>query len=99
MDAVLTGLRAIREPKVTGYEPNAMETFAETFRLFAGNPGLLMAGRPRRFDYLIKAGIAPALPVKQWEDGLLPGAPQRFFDQCERWIARGQERPQEPELF
>lgn len=92
MDEVLRGLRAIKEPKVTSYEPNPYETFAETFRLFAGNPGLLFAGRPKRFEYLIRVGVAPALPVRAWEDGLLPGAPQRFFDQCERWIARTQSR-------
>lgn len=96
-ERVLRGLRAIKEPKITGYEPNPMETFAETFRIFAGNPGLLFAGRPRRFEFMIQSGFAPALNLRPWEDGLVRGAPQRFFDQCERWIARGQSR--QPELF
>lgn len=87
---VLTGLRALGGPRVTGYEPNEMETFAETFRLLAGNPALLAAGRPWRYEYMLAAGVyAPAVNAESWEKGLLGKAPQRFYDQCERWIARG----------
>lgn len=87
----LTGLRALGGPRVTGYEPNSMETFAETFRLFAGNPALLETGRPWRFEYLLGLGIQPpaGLPRK-WQRGLVGKAPSRFYDQCERWIARGE---------
>lgn len=88
-EAVLTGLRALGGPKVTGYEPNNMETFAETFRLFAGNPALLEAGRPWRYDFLLEAGIKfPESSPRNWDEGLLGTPPQRFLDQCERWIDR-----------
>jgi hypothetical protein len=86
----LAGLRRLPGPRVTGYEPNAMETFAETFRLFAGNPALLEAGRPWRFEYLMSLGIRPPdrMP-RDWGEGLLGNPPSRFLAQCERWIERG----------
>jgi len=95
--AVLAGLRALGGPKVTGYEPNAKETFAETFRLLAGNPALLEAGRPWRYDYLREAGVNPPEGShSNWERGLVGSPPQRFIDQCARWIERGKtwRRPQ-----
>lgn len=87
---MLTGLRELGGPPVTGYEPNAMETFAETFRLLAGNPALLLAGRPWRYEFLVNNNIKPmARMPKDWETGLVGKAPQRYYDQCERWIKRG----------
>lgn len=88
--AALEGLRALKGPRVTSYEPNAMETFAESFRLFVGNPALLEAGRPWRFEFLMSLGIRPmAGRPNNWEQGLVGKAPPRFYDQCERWIERG----------
>lgn len=88
--SIINGLRAIGGPRVTGYEPNAFETWAETFRLYAGNPALLLAGRPWRFEYMQKVGVRPmARMPKDWDRGLLGHAPQRYYDQCERWIKRG----------
>lgn len=89
-EAALVGLRALGGPRVTGYEPNPMETFAETFRLYAGNPALLEAGRPWRFEFLQAFNIKPpAGTARAWERGLVGEPPQRFLDQCERWIERG----------
>jgi hypothetical protein len=88
--AMLAGLRDLGGPRVTGYEPNPMETFAETFRLYAGNPALLEAGRPWRFEYLYGLGIRPpARRPRQWQRGLEGKPPARFVEQCERWIERG----------
>lgn len=100
-EQILKELRALGGPKVTGYEPNAMETFAETFRLYAGNPALLMEGRPWRYEYMEQIGVKPpAGRPKNWEDGLVGDqVPQRFYDQCERWIARGKERMSKSSLF
>jgi hypothetical protein len=68
-----------------------METFAETFRLFAGNPALLEIGRPWRFEFMLSLGVRPpaGMPGK-WQKGLIGKAPPRFVDQCERWIDRGE---------
>jgi hypothetical protein len=86
---VLRRLRALGGPKVTGYEPNPQETFAETFRLYIGNPALLLAGRPWRFEFMERVVKAlPNMPVA-WDRGLIGTPPQRFLDQCERWIGRG----------
>lgn len=86
----LAGLRALGGPRVTGYEPNSAETFAETFRLFAGNPALLEAGRPWRFEYMLALGIRPMAGMpRKWQRGLIGKPPSRFVEQCERWIARG----------
>ena len=93
MRAALEGLRALGGPRVTGYEPNAYETFAETFRLYAGNPALLLEGRPWRYEFMQALGIKPmARMPKAWDRGLLGTAPQRYYDQCERWIQRGKQR-------
>lgn len=90
--AVLAGLRALGGPRVTGYEPNEMETFAETFRLFAGNPALLEAGRPWRFQFLYSLGIRPpAGRPRRWQRGLVGDPPSRFVEQSERWIERGEK--------
>jgi hypothetical protein len=91
----LAGLRTLPGPPVTGYEPNAMETFAETFRIFAGNPALLEIGRPWRFEYLLSLGVQPpAGKPTRWQTGMIfegNSPPPRFIDQCERWIDRGRD--------
>ncbi len=93
MREVLNGLRELKGPRVTGYEPNVYETFAETWRLFAGNPALLEAGRPWRYEYLLMVGLKPpARMPRAWDRGLLGEPPQRYLDQCERWIERGKGR-------
>ena len=90
--AVLNALRRLGGPRVTSYEPNGEEAFAETFRLFAGNPALLREGRPWRYEFLLRHGINPIADMpRSWERGLVGKAPQRFYDQCERWILRGKK--------
>lgn len=76
-------------PRITGYEPNAEESFAETFRLFVTNPTLLLAGRPGRFELMSKFLRHPfALGVSVWS-ALDPGYQPRHADMIERWIRRG----------
>lgn len=46
--------RSAMESPITGYAPNPAEWFAEMFRLFVTNAGLLKAIRPRTYDLLCK---------------------------------------------
>lgn len=38
--------------KITGYEPNMFERFAESIKLFLTNPDLLKQYNPKRYDFL-----------------------------------------------
>lgn len=74
-----------RNRRVTSYEPNADEAFAESFRLFMLNPSLLREGRRERYDYLLRLDLVP-IEHRHWRE-VLEGAPQRFFDRIEqRWL-------------
>ena len=84
-DALAMKLRKSGDKKITGYEPNEYETFAETFRLFFGNPDLLKTGRPRRYNLLLEAGITHP-EIKPWREVLGVEAPRLRVEQCEHWI-------------
>lgn len=46
--------------KITGYEPNMYERFAETMRIFLTNPDLLRQYNPQRYEFLVKkCGLRP----------------------------------------
>lgn len=44
--------KATKGSRVSSYEPNSSEAFAESMRLFITNPAMLNAVAPRRFAYL-----------------------------------------------
>lgn len=80
------------EPPITSYCPDDAEWFAEAFRLFVTNPGLLELLRPRTFELLRDSFV----PVMQggWES-VLAKAPARTIqaarskiDQAQKLIAR-----------
>ena len=74
-----------REKPLTGYEPNPAEAWAEAFRLFATNPDLLAAGRPRRYEFLVaRGGLKPAVRAT-WRE-VLAGAHTRYHEVAERWV-------------
>lgn len=73
--------------KITSYEPSASERFAETIKLFLGNPDLLREYAPERYDKLIAIGLKP-VTKKDWktvmqEDGMSP----RFVKRAKEKIA------------
>ncbi len=81
-----------RRCRVTGYEPNASESFAESFRLFVLNPSLLREGRLERYVYLIDLGFVPC-ESRHWNE-ILSGIPPRMAARLPRWIAEGQRTRQ-----
>jgi len=50
---VKTKLLIAKNPRITSYEPNSSEAFAETIKLFITNPDLLQKISPKRYSILI----------------------------------------------
>lgn len=73
------------EPRLTSYCPNDWEWFAEMFRLFATNPTLLQAVRPKTFTLMITGGLRPVDP-QPWRE-VLKDAPARTLAMAERKVA------------
>lgn len=75
-------------PAVTGYEPNDLERFAETFRIFLLNPDLLARGRPARYAFLTDfCGLRP-IETRPWQE-ILAEAPARMTTRLPKWGLRG----------
>jgi len=74
------------EAGITSYADAAdyVEWFAECFRLFVTNPGLLQAIRPRTYRELTAAKFQPVLPL-DWR-ALLAEAPERTRKLAERRV-------------
>lgn len=76
----------MRVKRVTNYEPNLDESFAESMRLFILNPGLLQAGLERRFDFITRdCGLQPYLSLN-WRNILADYSPT-YIRQAEKWVA------------
>jgi hypothetical protein len=73
---------------VTSYEPNFNEAWAESMRIFLGNPDLLFQGRPERFDHLIQLFEVPH--KRGWRE-ILFHAPSRIVRSAEKFITEGQK--------
>jgi len=58
-----------KDEKVSSYEPDASEAFAETMRLMILNPAMLKAVAPNRYKFLLDCGLRPSLSVTK--DALL----------------------------
>lgn len=68
--------RLPKERQITSYEPNSGERFAETIKLFLGNPDLLKQYDPLRYAKLIALGLKP-VETRSWkqvmeDDGMSP---------------------------
>lgn len=68
--------------KVTSYEPVPSEAWAETMRVFILNPDLLRLGIPKRYKFLIDAGLKPS-ETRPWNEVLNHPA---YIAAGERWI-------------
>ncbi len=65
------------EQPITSYCPNPAEWFAEMFRLFVTNPGLLYCLRPKTFDVLLEKW-APLDPL-DWREVLGENVPPKIL--------------------
>lgn len=76
-----------KEPKVSGYEPDRRERFAEAFKLFVTNPDLLRVGRPARWALLTETlGLEP-VHLDPWDEVLRRrGAHDKFFSAAKNWL-------------
>lgn len=72
--------KEFRLKKVSGYEPNKEESFAESMKLFITNPDFLKRAFPLRYDFLTKKlGLKP-LDIGSYDQVLeLYNAPERFI--------------------
>jgi len=78
------------EARVSSYEPDREEAFAESFKLFVTNPDLLRAGRPLRWGHLtVTLGLDPGSLVP-WDEVLEKrGAHEKILRAAKNWVARG----------
>ena len=86
VDRALWRVVESREPKLTSYEPNEGETFAEAFRLFALNPELLREGRPYRWQLMVDLGLKP-LHSLPWTEVLRHAHPA-YHQAARNWMWR-----------
>jgi hypothetical protein len=75
------------EKKVSSYEPNRSEAFAESMKLFLLNPDLLYEGRPKRYQFLREScGLSPVI-IEEWRVMLFHAHP-RLLTAAKGWIKR-----------
>ena len=75
------------EKKITSYEPDGRERFAETIKLFLGNPDLLREYDPKRYEKLLALGLKP-LHQKPWKEIMFEdGMSERFVKRANEKIA------------
>jgi hypothetical protein len=78
----------VREPRVTSYEPNANESFAEMMKVFITNPDLLRVGRPLRWAFLTLHLRFKPVDDRPWTD-VLAAAHPKFVAAAHNWIKQG----------
>ena len=73
------------EPRVSSYEPNDSEAFAESMKLFILNPDLLRTGRPLRYKFLTEAlQLAPVHDLS-WHQ-ILVNAHPKLHAAARKWM-------------
>lgn len=75
------------EERVSSYEPNPYESWAEAMRLFILNPSLLQEGRPLRYDFFVKHAKLQPIVDRQWRE-ILVNAHPRLIAAAESWIKK-----------
>jgi len=76
---------SLRGKKVSGYEPNDSEAFAETMRLFIGNPDLLRLAIPNRYNYMCQ--VLKLQPIVSMDYKTAIGN-SNYFPAAEMWVAK-----------
>lgn len=73
------------EARVSGYEPNVSESFAEATKLFILNPFLLKEGRKNRWEFFTT--ILELKPVHDlhWKE-ILKNADQKLLNAANNWV-------------
>lgn len=76
--------------KITNYEPNIRESFAETFRLYFTNPSLLEKWSPQRFKFMKKYWTS-LYADQEWEEILtMNNCPERQILQIKKHIDKNE---------
>ena len=70
--------------RVSGYEPNSAEAFAETMRLFIGNPDLLRLAIPARYNYI--RGELKLESIQPHENYRAAIGNPNYYAAADRWI-------------
>jgi hypothetical protein len=74
---------------ISGYEPNAAESFAETMRVFILNPDLLRKGSPLRYEWIRDELYLKPFVRRNWQEVLVAvRAPERIIRAAHNWIER-----------
>ena len=72
--------------KITSYEPDMYERFAETMKLFLSNPDLLRCYNKPRYNALIKLGLKPVIKTN-WRKTLGENINSKYVEACLKRIA------------
>lgn len=75
------------EKKITNYEPNLSEMFAETMRLFILNPDLLEKACPNRWNFIANELNLTPVHQKKWEY-VLKNAHEKILQANYKWIEK-----------
>lgn len=75
--------------RISGYEPNYREGFAESMRLFINNPDLLKSACPERYSFIAdKVGLKPIYDI-YWETMLAErGTHPKIIVAVTNWVAK-----------
>lgn len=73
------------EARVSSYEPNEAESWAEAMKLFILNPDLLKQGRPIRYN-IISQHFTPVI-TDAWQI-VLGNAHEKIIDAAQNWIKK-----------
>lgn len=78
-----------KDERVSNYEPNACERFAESMKLFLSNPDLLKKSCPKRYEFLIKTiGLIPVVK-DSWEQVFKNNnMHERYYDAVKKRIKK-----------
>lgn len=69
--------------RITSYEPNHYERFAETIKLFMLNPDLLKQYNPKRYNEITSLGIIPVITT-DWRTALGKDINPKFITAAEK---------------